>query len=938
MDGIRSALIIASDQYTDSRLRQLRAPASDARALATVLRDPGIGNFEVRTLLNEPAHVISLAVEEFFADRQPADLLLVHFSGHGIKDQDGELYFAAPNTVLGRLGATAVAAEFVSRRMSRSRSRRVVLLLDCCYAGAFERGLVARASSEVGIEQQFGGRGRAVITASSAMEYAFEAGELTDTSDAPPSVFTSALVQGLETGDADRDLDGLVGLDELYDYIYDRVRAVTPSQTPGKWTFGMEGELHIARRSRPVITPAVLPSELRQAIDSPLAGVRAGAVQELAGVLRGRHPGKVLAARLALEQLAHDDSRAVATAAVVALHAQVSPALELSATSIDFGPLPRHGQSQERRIQLRNTGSGSLNARATTSASWLKLRQTGDELMVAAEAGEDGQYEGTVTVESDGGTATIHVRAQVLPTPLPPGTATANAPAEAVPDASTGDGSHLPPDPVLAAASSAVALAVPPVTENAPAPANLATGQPTAGLNEGPGSTAHGGGWSHLGEMAQWPSARPWAVQGNTAEQITPRERVWRSRFRHFGSVKTAIAVAVVIAAGGAALAAGLTWLGSPRVALPAVTGVSPASGTTAGGSTVAITGAGLGGATSVSFGGVAAKIISDSSTQIIASSPPGIRIGTVDITVTTPVGTSAATVGDRFTYTATTGPHVTRLSPASGPTSGGTRVTITGTGLEGATSVRFGAAGAAVTADSSTRITATSPPGTGAVDITVTTPAGTSAVTPSDKFTYKPTQPTVTGTPSNGGSTGGGSTGGGSTGGGSMVAITGVSPHSGPAAGGTPVTITGTNLSGATGVSFGGRGGTITADSSTQITATSPAGSGTVNITVTTPAGTSAATVSDEFTYAVPAPTVTGVRPSSGSGGTTVYILGTNLSGATSVSFGGAVATITSDSSTEIGVTAPSGSGTVNVTVTTAGGTSVITSADYFTYVEPIQ
>jgi outer membrane protein assembly factor BamB len=319
VDGTRSALIIASDQYADPGLRQLQAPASDARALASVLRDPAIGNFEVSTLLNEPSHVVSLAVEDFFADRQPGDLLLLHFSGHGIKDQDGELYFAAPNTVLGRLGATAVPAEFVSRRMSRSRSRRVVLLLDCCYAGAFERGLVARAGTEVGIEQQFGGRGRAVITASSAMEYAFEAGELTDSRAIPPSVFTSALVQGLETGDADRDQDGLVGLDELYDYVYDRVRAVTPSQTPGKWTFAMEGELYIARRSRPVTTPATLPPELRQAIDSPLAGVRAGAVQELAAALRGSHAGMALAARLALEQLVNDDSRAVAAAATAAL-------------------------------------------------------------------------------------------------------------------------------------------------------------------------------------------------------------------------------------------------------------------------------------------------------------------------------------------------------------------------------------------------------------------------------------------------------------------------------------------------------------------------------------------------------------------------------------------------------------------------------------------
>src|SRR6185312_6351826 len=235
MDSTRSALIVASDQYTDPGLRRLQAPTSDARALAAVLRDPEIGDFQVRTLVNEPAHVVSLAVEDFFADRRPGDLLLVHFSGHGIKDQDGELYFATPNTMLDRLSATAVPAEFVSRRMTRSRSRRVVLLLDCCYAGAFERGLVARSGPEMGIDQHFGGRGRAVITASSAMEYSFEAGELADTHAVPPSVFTSALVEGLESGEADRDQDGMVGLDELYEYVFDKVRETTPNQTPGKW-------------------------------------------------------------------------------------------------------------------------------------------------------------------------------------------------------------------------------------------------------------------------------------------------------------------------------------------------------------------------------------------------------------------------------------------------------------------------------------------------------------------------------------------------------------------------------------------------------------------------------------------------------------------------------------------------------------------------------
>jgi hypothetical protein len=87
MDGTRSALIVASDSYTDPGLRRLRAPAQDAQALAAVLSSPDIGGFDARVLRNEPAHEINLAVEEFFADRRPDDLLLLHFSCHGVKDE-----------------------------------------------------------------------------------------------------------------------------------------------------------------------------------------------------------------------------------------------------------------------------------------------------------------------------------------------------------------------------------------------------------------------------------------------------------------------------------------------------------------------------------------------------------------------------------------------------------------------------------------------------------------------------------------------------------------------------------------------------------------------------------------------------------------------------------------------------------------------------------
>ncbi|SDM23299.1 Caspase domain-containing protein [Lentzea albidocapillata subsp. violacea] len=341
----RYALIIASHEFADPGLSSLRAPAHDAARLGEVLADPRIGAFHVRTLINSPAAEVNEAVEDFFADREPDDLLVLHFSGHGVKDEAGELHFATSGTKLSRLAGTAVSADFVARRMNRSRSRRIVLLLDCCYSGAFGRGMVARAGGSVGLEEQFGGSGRAVITASSAMEYAFEGAAVADSSEGEPSVFTSALVQGLESGDADRDQDGHVGLDELYEYVYDRVRRVTPHQTPGKWMLDVRGDLRIARRARPVSVPAALPAELQEAIDHSLPGVRAGAVPELRRMLSVAHEGRVLAARMALRRLTEDDSRMVASAAREALGEKAAPA----PTSL-IKPTPSDAKQPEQRF------------------------------------------------------------------------------------------------------------------------------------------------------------------------------------------------------------------------------------------------------------------------------------------------------------------------------------------------------------------------------------------------------------------------------------------------------------------------------------------------------------------------------------------------------------------------------------------------------------
>jgi len=256
------ALIIATDRYNDAGLRRLRGPAQDAAALGEVLADPAIGGYTVRTVVNQPAHVVNEEIEAFFTDRLLDDLLLLYVSCHGVKDDHGRLYFASSNTKLRRLAATAISSVFVGEQMDQCRSRKIVLLLDCCYSGAFARGMVPRAAPPVDVHERFDGRGRVVITASTAMEYAFEVGGAGLSGSGTPSLFTGALVRGLRTGDADRDGDGRISVDELYDYVYESVRDARSGQTPSMVS-NVQGELYVAsslRGGSPASTATALPT------------------------------------------------------------------------------------------------------------------------------------------------------------------------------------------------------------------------------------------------------------------------------------------------------------------------------------------------------------------------------------------------------------------------------------------------------------------------------------------------------------------------------------------------------------------------------------------------------------------------------------------------------------------------------------------------------
>ena len=356
-----------------------------------------------------------------------------------------------------------------------------------------------------------------------------------------------------------------------------------------------------------------------------------------------------------------------------------------------------------------------------------------------------------------------------------------------------------------------------------------------------------------------------------------------------------------------ATLASAFTYIQPP----PTITSVSPSSGAGAGGTLLTISGTGFAAGAAATVGGTAATGVTVVNSTTITASTPAHAAGSVGVTVTN-ADSQSATSASAFTYLGPP-PTVSSVASASGPTAGGTVVTITGTNYgAGATVTIGGTAATGVTVVDSTTITATTPAhAAGPVGITVSNTDGQSG-TLAAGFTFLGPQPTVTG----------------------------IAPPSGATAGGTAVTISGTNFVSGAAVTIGGTAATgVAVVNATTITATTPAhAAGTVGVMVTNPDNQSA-TLATSFSYVVPPPTVTGVAPASGStnGGTAVTITGTGFAAGATVTIGGNPATgVTVGNSTSITATTPAhAAGAVGITVTNADGQSA-TSANAFTYIAP--
>ncbi|MFI1285970.1 caspase domain-containing protein [Streptomyces sp. NPDC020858] len=415
----RKALVVVTSSYGDSKLTALRAPPQDAVALAEVLGDPGVGGFDVETLSDPSCQELREEVEEFFADRSSDHTLLLHFSCHGVKDAAGTLFLATTDTRCVRLSSTAVPAEYVSSLMLASQARRAVVILDCCYAGAFERGLLTRADPDPHVGESFQNlhqisdtsqRGRAVLAACGAVETAIEGNHDEAAERLQPSFFTRSVVKGLRSGNADLDGNGEIGVSELHQYVCDELRELTPHQTPRLWVFGAHGrDLPIARAPARRTEPTPLPEKVAVLVHSSSPADRLWAIEDLESILQSNEIGLALTAVTTLDEMRSDDSNRVADRAD-RVRRSVRP--RVGPEVLDLGTVTLDSLGPAAVITVQGPPVTHSELEATTDAPWLTAEPAadGDEVKVKAKGlPGPGNHRGNVLVRTATGEAAVQV-------------------------------------------------------------------------------------------------------------------------------------------------------------------------------------------------------------------------------------------------------------------------------------------------------------------------------------------------------------------------------------------------------------------------------------------------------------------------------------------------------------------------------------------------
>lgn len=241
--GRRYAVLIGSSSFDkEPKLTPLKCPGNDVDGMREILAAAELGAFEEPFVFkNAESHVVARRIGKVLAEASNHDHVLIYYSGHGETDLPGHLYLATANTEINNLIATSIPVDQLQVMISQSSCRKIMLILDCCYGGAAGKSFTIRGSIDENLKELARGSGVYILTASTASQTAQER-EGDDY-----GLLTKHIISGIRQGAADANDDGLVSMDDLYQYVYTKVKS-EGYQEPMRWALNVKGEdLIIAR-------------------------------------------------------------------------------------------------------------------------------------------------------------------------------------------------------------------------------------------------------------------------------------------------------------------------------------------------------------------------------------------------------------------------------------------------------------------------------------------------------------------------------------------------------------------------------------------------------------------------------------------------------------------------------------------------------------------
>jgi len=440
MASAYKALLISNSEFPEDphNLFPLQGPVNDSPLLRDALTDRDLGLFdlaEVRLLPERSKRDVMTAVEGFFRAAERDDQLLLYYSGHGFPDINANLYLCARDTTTSSLVATGVSDGEINAIINLSPARAVIVILDCCYSGAF------KGAVPTGLK----GEGRFVITSSRRGQLASDAELVTGA-----SPFTGYLVEALRLGTLDANGDGYVALNDLYDYVLQQLQPT--GQIPQRHFDHAVGDVILARArphgtqtlppasGRPVLSIStdeidlddigpdeILPAEIVDVFN--LGGgeldwtVTTEAdwidLEPQTGFFRlTMHPRLGANRANVLVRDRHQGGSQTLRVRVLVREEPAAPKLALSEPEIDFGVLSHRTKSPQRTVRLHNQGGGQLNPTAQATDPRIGVRQLGDTLELYVDTTVLGRLDAEVLVRSDGGDARVRVLALVEPGPI----------------------------------------------------------------------------------------------------------------------------------------------------------------------------------------------------------------------------------------------------------------------------------------------------------------------------------------------------------------------------------------------------------------------------------------------------------------------------------------------------------------------------------------